>query len=64
MLGKDLGFYPEDPYQAYLVDSILDYINDLTNARFKANNHPDPETKKQLLTDFYDRILANFFQAI
>ena len=46
MLGKDLGFYPEDPYQAYLVDSILDYINDLTNARFKANNHPDPETKK------------------
>ncbi|CDW77882.1 glutathione s-transferase [Stylonychia lemnae] len=63
-LGKELGYYPEDTYHGYLVDSTLDFINDLTNARFKANNHPEPETKKQLLADFYEKVLSNFFLAI
>eukprot|EP00347_Sterkiella_histriomuscorum_P016444 403353148 len=63
-LGKIHGYYPEDAYEAYKVDSILDYINDFTSARFKANNHPEPETKKTMLEEFYAKTLPDFFTRI
>eukprot|EP00347_Sterkiella_histriomuscorum_P020792 403336443 len=63
-LGKIHGYYPEDAYEAYQVDSIMDYINDFTGYRYKANNHPEPETKKTLLEEFYDKTLPDFFTKI
>lgn len=63
-LGKIFGYYPEDAFEAWRVDSTLDFLGDFTNARYKANNHPDPETKEQVLKDFYEKTLADFFQKI
>eukprot|EP00347_Sterkiella_histriomuscorum_P013723 403363614 len=61
LLGNQLGYYPQDPYEAYKVDSIMDFITDFMQARFKANNHPDPVQKKILLTVFCEVFLPKFF---
>eukprot|EP00347_Sterkiella_histriomuscorum_P009431 403341241 len=62
-LGTTLRYYPEDAYQAYLVDSILDSVNDILNALYKAAFHPIEETKTALLADFYNNTLPRFIAA-
>jgi len=42
----DNGTYPTDPYQAYLADSVVDAVNDIYSAYFRAAFNPDEELKK------------------
>ena len=45
-LGIKYGYYPSDPYQAYLADSMLDYLNDFGNARYLLFYPPKPELRE------------------
>ncbi len=50
MLGMKYGYYPEDVYEAWRVDSTLDAINDLLAAFYKAAfAQVDEEEKKKLM---------------
>lgn len=62
-LGKIHGYYPEDPYQAYEVDSLIDAITDIQNAFYKAAFNPSEEHKVTLFTEFYGNTLPKFFAA-
>eukprot|EP00347_Sterkiella_histriomuscorum_P006172 403353788 len=62
-LGTALNYYPEDAYHAYLVDSILDSVNDNFNALYKAAFNPNEETKAALLANFYYNTLPRFIAA-
>lgn len=62
-LGKIHGYYPEDPYQAYLVDSLIDSIGDIQNAFYKAAFNPSEEHKVTLFTEFYGNTLPRYFSA-
>jgi len=59
----DNGTYPTDPYQAYLVDSILDSVNDIYASYFRAAFAPTEDLKKSLMTDFLTTTLPRFFAA-
>ena len=63
-LGKVHGYYPEDAYTAWRVDSTLDLIGDLLNAFYKAAFNPNEELKKQLFADFYGKTLPSFVESI
>ena len=63
-LGKVHGYYPENAYESWRVDSTLDLIGDLLNAFYKAAFNADEELKKTLFVDFYGKTLPNFFAAI
>lgn len=62
-LGINLGYYPEDPYQAYLVDSAIDSVNDILSAFYKAAFNPSEEAKAGLFTEFYGNTLPRYFSA-
>lgn len=62
-LGIALGYYPQDAYEAYLVDSYLDSINDIMNAFYKAAFNPVEEAKAALFADFYGNTLPKFIAA-
>ena len=55
MLGKKYGYYPEDAYQSWRVDSTIDAVGDLLNAFYKANFNPDEELKKTLFAAFFEK---------
>eukprot|EP00347_Sterkiella_histriomuscorum_P020909 403335995 len=62
-LGVTFNYYPQDAYQAYLVDSILDSVNDIQNTLYKAAFHPNEETKAALIADFLSNTLPRFISA-
>eukprot|EP00347_Sterkiella_histriomuscorum_P004698 403359449 len=62
-LGQVHGYYPEDPYQAYLADSILDSMNDIMGALYKGIFNPVEELKVLFMTEFYEKVLPRFFAA-
>lgn len=62
-LGIQHGYYPADAYEAYLVDSLLDSINDINNAFYKAAFNPSEEHKTTLFAEFYGNTLPRFFAA-
>jgi glutathione S-transferase len=59
-LGKTYGYYPEDAYQAYKVDSTLDAIHDLAITLLRAKNESNADKKKELLTNALTTTLPNF----
>lgn len=60
-LGMKYGYYPQDPLEAWRVDSTLDAINDLLAAFYKAAFAPvDEEEKKKLMQVFYDGAYDKF----
>jgi glutathione S-transferase len=46
MLGKKYGYYPDDAFEAWRVDSTIDALGDLLNAYYKAAFAPTEELKK------------------
>jgi glutathione S-transferase len=62
-LGKMHGYYPEDPYTAYQVDSILDSIHDLAVTLLRAKNEKDEDKKKEMLTAAITTYLPNWLSA-
>jgi glutathione S-transferase len=62
--GKKYGYYPEDAYESWRVDSTLDAIGDLLNAFYKASFNPDEETKKALFQVFYDTTFPKWLDVI
>ena len=63
-LGKIYGYYPEDAYTAWRVDSTLDAIGDLLNAFYKGAFAPNEDLKKTLMAAFFETSLPNFLAAI
>ena len=57
MLGKRYGYYPEDPIQAWRVDSTGDAMHDLMEKFISIKFQSDEEKKKAQQQDF----LTNFF---
>jgi len=63
-LGKIYGYYPEDAYEAWRVDSTVDFIGDLLNAYYKAAFHPDEEKKVALFGEFMEKTFPHFLECI
>ena len=63
-LGKIYGYYPEDAYEAWRVDSTVDFIGDLLNAYYKAAFEPNEEKKGPLLVDFMEKTFPHFLTCI
>ncbi|CDW71686.1 glutathione s-transferase [Stylonychia lemnae] len=63
-LGIAHGYYPSDPYHAYLADSMLDYLSDFSSARVKALYYHDPEAKEKMIADFIAKNVPALFEAI
>jgi glutathione S-transferase len=59
----DNGTYPTDPYQAYLVDSVVDAVSDIYNGYFAAAFAPTEELKKQKMGEFLANTLPKFLAA-
>jgi glutathione S-transferase len=59
----DNGTYPTDPYQAYLVDSIIDAVSDIYNGYFSASFAPSEELKKSMMANFLATTLPKFLAA-
>lgn len=64
MFGKKYGYYPEDAYESWRVDSTIDAIGDLLNAFYKANFNPDEEAKKALFATFFETTFPKFLDAM
>ena len=62
-LGIHFGYYPEDPYHAYLVDSAVDAVGDLLAAFYKGAFAPTEEAKTQAFSDLTNSVLPRFFGA-
>ncbi len=63
-LGKIHGYYPEEAYEAWRVDSTLELIGDLQNAFYRAAFAPSEDLKKTLMADFFGKHLPNFTEAV
>lgn len=63
-LGKKYGYYPEDAYDSWRVDSTIDSLGDLMNAFYKAAFAPDEETKKSLFEAFYTTTFPKWLEVI
>ena len=48
-LGRKLGYYSSDPYEAYLIDSIVDAALDYWTAFLKISSVPESEKWKEIL---------------
>ena len=59
-LGKKYGYYPEDAYEAWRVDSTLDALADLQAAFYKAAFATEEEQKKGLLETFFTTTFPNW----
>ena len=51
-LGREYGYYPEEPHSAYLIDSALDGMDDLVTKFFRAGSTKEEEAKKAALGEF------------
>ena len=63
-LGKIYGYYPEDPFTAYRVDSTIDLVGDLLTQYYKAAFYASGELQKTLFSEFYGKTLPTFFEAL
>lgn len=64
-LGVQHGYYPiNDHYQAYLVDSFLDSVDDYAPHFHRARSEPDAEKKKQIYNDIYGTIFPRWCSAV
>ena len=63
-LGIYNGYYPTDAYDAYRADSIIDSLQDLTQAYYKAHYNEDEEAKKALFEVFFSKTLPTWFGII
>lgn len=63
-LGSKHGYYPSDPYKAYLVDSFLDGLNDLIIKFGGAFNEKDPERQKELFTTCLTQGVPTFLAVV
>lgn len=63
LLGAKHGFYPEDPYTAWKIDSIIDSVGDLYNGYFKAAEAPEDQ-KETLLKAYYENFYTMWLDAI
>lgn len=64
MLGKQHGYYPEDAYESWRVDSVIDTLGDLMNAYYKAAFAGDEEAKKASFVIFYETTFPKFLDAM
>jgi glutathione S-transferase len=64
LLGKENGFYPEDPTQAWRVDSTLDAIDDLGASMLKAKFCPDADKQKELFAELKTKTIPKFLGVI
>ena len=68
MLGKLHGYYPEDPIQAWRVDSILDANRDIQekywDVQFASYKGLDKEATQKLLDKYISKILPGFLEVM
>lgn len=64
MLGLKYGYYPEDAYEAWRVDSFIDSVGDLINQYYKAAFNPNEEEKKELFAKYYETIFPTWLGII
>lgn len=64
MLGIKYGYYSEDAYTAWRIDSTIDSIGDLLNAYYKAAFARDEEEKKALFKTFYETTFTKWLTVI
>ena len=62
-MGKKHDYYPENPAEAYRVDSALDALSDLFTAMYKFAFEADEEKKKAAAAAFVGTTLPAFFAA-
>ncbi|CDW89050.1 glutathione s-transferase [Stylonychia lemnae] len=63
-LGKLHGYYPADPYHAYLADSYMDSFDDISPAFFQARSEKDAEKQKVLYDKLFNQTYPKWCQAI
>jgi glutathione S-transferase len=64
MLGKQHGYYTEDPAVNYRIDSTIDALNDLRQAMGKFAFEQDEEKKKAGFHNFIENIFPPWLTAI
>ena len=64
MLGKKYGYYPEDAYEAWRVDSTIDALGDLMNAYYKAAFAPTEELKKSSFETLWSTTFPKWLEVI
>ncbi|CDW78212.1 glutathione s-transferase [Stylonychia lemnae] len=61
-LGNEYGYYPKDPYEAYLVDSFIDGLSDMIQGMVASKFEPNQEKSKAMVLDWlkndYPRFLS------
>jgi glutathione S-transferase len=63
-LGKRYGYYPDDPDQAWLVDSTMDALNDVINTVARIYWEKDEDRKKAMVGDFLGGTYPKFLKAL
>ena len=63
-LGAKYGYYPQDAFTAWRIDSTLDSVNDLVQAYYKAAFTQDEEAKKELFKTFYETTYTKWLEVI
>ena len=62
-LGAQHGYYSEDPYTGWQIDSIIDSVGDLMNAYYKAAYGPEAE-REALTKAFYETSYPKWAEAV
>jgi len=63
-IGRKFGFYSEDPYTAWRMDSTLDSVSDIQNAFYKCAFEQDAEKKKAALENFFGNVFPGWAGAM
>ena len=63
-LGKLHGYYPEDPYEAWRVDSFIEGIQDLMNPLIIIKRETDKEQQMKLFMSYFGTTLPTILRAL